>query len=198
MHFITNYSTYRDEFFTVVENVCKNGIDVVQFSWEGSDKEVLYKAQWVRDITTQYGVRMCVNNRLDIANIVQADYLHIGQNDLPIGIARAYLSKDIQIGYTITDSKQYSDLADYYGVGPIFQTTTKTTDNTPIGLDRLKEIVNGTDTPIVAIGGIDIINYGKILQAGCVDAAVVSPLYTNDQKKWLAEVNSIKDKHARQ
>jgi thiamine-phosphate diphosphorylase len=179
MHFITSYvDGHVDNLLQVVEEVARAGADVIQFSYPlGFDGHILDTALRVKEITSKYGNKLCINNRMDIANAVEADYLHIGQLDLPIDVARRYLSPCIKIGLTITKPDQMNDLADYYGVGPIFSTTTKTVANRPIGVESLKRITAATDKPVVAIGGITSDNYINMLMFGCEDAAIIGDVY---------------------
>lgn len=187
MHFITSYTdTYRDKLLETVEIVAKAGADIIQFSYEhGQDRHILDMAKKVKDITAKYGCKLCVNNRIDIANIVSADYLHIGQYDIDIETARTYLDRSIKIGLTITDEGEFHHLADYYGVGPIFQTSTKDIYNTPIGIDKLTAICKAAYKPVTAIGGITTDNCAQIFNSGAADVAVIGDIYRSSDVSAL-------------
>ena len=179
MHFLTSYTPeFRPQLLEMTERVAKAGVEVIQFSYAyGADGHILEMAQRVKEITDKYSTKLCVNNRIDIANIIGADYVHIGQRDVPIEVARRYLDREIQIGLTVTATEELNPLADYYGVGPIFKTVTQDSFNKPIGLEALRDIAEHTDKPIVAIGGITSNNYLEILNAGATDVAVIGDIY---------------------
>ena len=181
MHLITSYSPNRlPRFKEVVYDACNAGVSVVQFSFHGDDIQAYRLAEWVRKTTLDFNVLMCVNNRLDIANIVNADFLHIGQNDLPINVVRKHLDPSIKIGLTVTNVCEFNELADYYGVGPVLPTFTKNIRNDAIGFDRLGDICRQSNKPVVGIGGVDINNAKDFINSGCDDVAVIGDIYESD------------------
>jgi thiamine-phosphate pyrophosphorylase len=123
-----------------------------------------------------------VNDRIDIALAVNADGIHIGQDDMPYGVARRLLGEEKIIGVTVHTIEEAlaaeESGADYLGVSPIFSTTTKSDAGKPAGPALIKEIKAIVRIPIVAIGGITLSNEYEVVNAGadalCAISAVVS------------------------
>ena len=126
------------------------------------------------------GVPLAVNDRLDIALAVDADGLHVGQDDLPVAEARRLLGPGKFVGLSITAVDQAlrpdAEAADYLGVGPIYAQQTKADAKAPLGLDGLRRIRGLTSKPIVAIGGLTPDNSAPALAAGADGLAVVSAI----------------------
>jgi thiamine-phosphate pyrophosphorylase len=194
MHFITSYAPDRIErIYKVTESVCKAGAEVVQLSFNGQDLEFYNLALWARDITNHHGVLLCINNRVDIANAVKSDYVHLGQTDMPIHVARSLLLPSIKIGLTITNADQFSDYVDYYGVGPVFSTTTFSRPHREIGIDGVKDIIKKSNKPVVCIGGCNLENYETLLTIGAADVAVIGDIYdTKEVESRVRKYNDIK------
>ena len=126
------------------------------------------------------GAPLAINDRLDVALAVDADGLHVGQNDMPVEAARRLLGPDKFIGLSITAVDQAlrpdAAAADYLGVGPIFAQSTKPDAAAPLGLDGLRRPRSLTGKPIVAIGGLTPDNSAPVLAAGADGLAVVSAI----------------------
>jgi len=126
------------------------------------------------------GVPLAVNDRLDIALAVDADGLHVGQDDLPVAEARRLLGPGKFVGLSITTAEQVlrpdAAAADYLGVGPIYAQQTKADAAAPLGLDGLARVRALTKQPIVAIGGLTPDNSAPALAAGADGLAVVSAI----------------------
>ena len=128
------------------------------------------------------GVKIVINDRVDIALALRADGVHLGQCDLPPYAARRILGSDAIIGFS-THSLEQARLSaqmpvDYVAIGPIFATSTKQSGNRPVGIEglaRVREIL-GT-IPVVAIGGITSKNVGPVLKAGADAVAVISDIW---------------------
>ena len=135
----------------------------------------------IRKLTKEAQVTFIINDRLDLALAVDADGLHIGQDDLPITIARKLLGKDKILGLS-THSPQEAHLAedsnivDYIGVGPIFDTATKKDAGKGLGLDFLNYVSNNIKIPFVAIGGIKEHNVESVVKSGAKIVAIVSEI----------------------
>jgi thiamine-phosphate pyrophosphorylase len=117
---------------------------------------------------------------VDIALAVEADGVHLGQEDLPLGVARKIVGKNILIGVSTHDLAQATAAdhggADYIGFGPIYGTATKATGYEPRGSERLREICRAVKIPVVAIGGISEGNIVEVWRAGAQSAAMISDL----------------------
>jgi len=158
----------------------RGGADVIQLrEKEMSKKGRLTLGAKIRDLTRQEGVFFIVNDDVDLALILDADGVHLGQDDIPIRAARA-LMKDKIIGVSTHSLDQARDAvssgADYIGVGPIFETLTKKDREALVGLDLLRRIKDICPIPYVAIGGIGKDNIAAVTAAGCHRAAVISDI----------------------
>ena len=128
------------------------------------------------------GIRVIINDRVDLAKCAGADGVHLGQDDLPPEAARKLLGPDAIIGFSTHTTAQARHAAtlpiNYLAIGPVFATGTKTNPDKVVGLDglsRVREIVG--DMPLVAIGGITLENAAAVISAGADAVAVISALY---------------------
>lgn len=144
-----------------------------------SKKELLPIAQQLRKLCAENNVLFIVNDYLDLALAVDADGLHLGQDDLPVKEARRLLPIDKILGCSTTSVEQavaaQADGADYIAVGSIYPTTTKETA-TVVGLKTLRQIRKAVTLPLVAIGGINKDNAGDVMAAGASAVAVISAI----------------------
>jgi thiamine-phosphate pyrophosphorylase len=175
----------RDGFYQVVELALQNGVTLLQYrSKERSGREMLREAKLLRELTRKHDTPFIINDRLDIALAVDADGLHLGQEDLPLVVARKHLGKKI-IGVSATcyEEAQKAVLqgADYVGVGPVFPTLTKKDAKPPCGLTELQRLKSEfPQVPWVAIGGIDLNNVHEVIRAGADGAAIISAILGSD------------------
>jgi thiamine-phosphate pyrophosphorylase len=127
------------------------------------------------------GVRIIVNDRVDVALAINAAGVHLGQDDLPPEAARKLLGDDAIIGYS-THSIAQAQLAarlpiDYLAIGPIFQTTTKANPDPVVGLDGIRAVRDAIgDIPLVGIGGITAETAASVIEAGADSVALISAL----------------------
>jgi thiamine-phosphate pyrophosphorylase len=164
----------------IVEAALRAGMRVVQVrEKEGSARRALDIAVNLRELTRRYGALLLVNDRIDIAIAAGADGVHLGQEDLPVELARRLLGNDALVGLSITGADQLAARdtaeADYLGVGAIFPTGSKD-DATLTGLPLLAAARAAPSAPIVAIGGIDAGNAGLAIAAGADSVAVISAI----------------------
>ncbi len=155
----------------------KAGVKWIQYrEKEKSRREIFYEALGLRELTREYGAVLSVNDHADIAVAVDADGVHLGQDDLPLREAREVMGERI-IGISTHSLSEAVDAArggaDYIGFGPVFRTTTKNAGE-PKGLDALVEIKRHVTIPVVAIGGISIDNLRAVLDSGADAVAVAS------------------------
>jgi thiamine-phosphate pyrophosphorylase len=162
----------------VARQVVDGGAGVIQLRDKQSKKgELLLVAQKLKELCSQAGVLFIVNDYLDLALAVDADGLHIGQDDLPLHVARRELPIDRIIGCSVTTSSQatkaQNEGADYIAVGSVFPTATKK-ETIVVGMDAVRKLKRTISTPLVAIGGINESNAGEVVAAGADAVAVIS------------------------
>lgn len=161
----------------VVKEAIAGGADVIQLRDKNATaKELIKVARPIRRLTRKAKVLFIINDRLKIAKAVDADGVHLGQDDSPIKVARSILGRNKIIGLSTHSLSQAKEAqkngADYIGVGPIFATPTKP-EYKAVGLDLIKKVKSAIKIPFVAIGGIDTSNIDEILSAGANRVAVV-------------------------
>jgi thiamine-phosphate pyrophosphorylase len=175
-----------------VEEAIKGGVTMVQVREKDVSSREFYKvALEVKEITDKYKLPLIINDRIDIAQAVDASGVHLGQSDLPLKLARDILGKDKIIGISVGNVKEAkeaeTDGADYVGIGTIFFTGTKKDIKTPIGIEGLTEIVKSIGIPSVAIGGINEENAKDVLNSGTDGVAVISAILGKEDIRKAAE-----------
>ncbi|SOD93518.1 thiamine phosphate synthase [Spirosoma fluviale] len=165
----------------VVEEACRAGVRWVQLrEKELSTRAFLELGVALKRITQAYGAKLIINDRVDIALAVDADGVHVGQDDMPYQLVRSLIGPDKIIGLSINnitelEAAQGADL-DYLGIATIFPTGTKQDTSSLLGLAGLRAICQQTSLPTFAIGGINAATIQSVLQAGASGAAVVSAI----------------------
>lgn len=147
------------------------GVSMLQLREKNlTDKELLRLACQLREITYGTKTQLVINDRPDIALLCEADYLHLGQDDLPIEKVRQLTGNKIKIGlstHNIEQVKKSLDLnPDYIAFGPIFSTNSKKNPDPPTGVGLLRQVLNIANIPVVAIGGIFPENIDQVLETG--------------------------------
>jgi thiamine-phosphate pyrophosphorylase len=163
----------------LAELAIAGGADTIQFRQKtGSTREMIRLAGEMQALCRRSGVTFIVNDRLDVALAVQADGVHLGQDDFPIPLARKLLGEKAVIGGSASNLKEarkcLSEGADYVGFGPVFATTSKEDAGPAGGLELLGEVVREIRLPVVAIGGINRKNAPLVLRTGAYGLAVIS------------------------
>lgn len=167
-----------------VEKALKGGVTLLQLREKNmSTDDFINSAKEIKLLCEKYNVPLIINDNVDVAKAVNADGVHIGQNDMPAHEARKILGKNKIIGVTAKTVEQAQkaekDGADYLGSGAIFGTTTKG-DSKKMDIQTLKSITSSVNIPVVAIGGIDGDNVLQLKGTGIVGAAVVSGIFAQD------------------
>jgi thiamine-phosphate pyrophosphorylase len=146
-----------------------------------SPREFFEAARESVNLARSLGVRIIVNDRVDIAMAAGADGVHLGQDDFPPEKARQLLGPDKIIGYSTHSLRQAleADLlpVDYIAIGPVFSTSTKENPDPVIGLENIRQVKDRISKPLVAIGGITLNSAKSVIQAGADSLAVISDLY---------------------
>jgi len=187
----------------IAGQIIEGGAKVIQLRDKQSKKRgLLPVAQKLKELCSQAGVLFIINDYLDLAMAVDADGLHIGQEDLPLPVVRRELPVDKIVGCSVTTvsqaTKAQNEGADYIAVGSIFPTTTKK-EAIIVGVDILKELKQIVSTPLVAIGGINQSNIGEVVAAGADAVAVISAVLGEKDvrgavQKLVAKMDLVKGK----
>jgi len=165
----------------VVARMIEAGIRLIQYrEKEKSDRQQYEECRKIREMTIKAGVTFIVNDRVDLAMLVGADGVHLGQDDLPPGRVRELVGGKMFIGLS-THSPAQAEAAlrlgvDYIGVGPIFATNTKKDVCDPVGLEYLEFVVHNIRLPFVAIGGIKEHNIAEVYSRGARCIALVTEI----------------------
>ena len=172
---------------TIVDGAIAGGVDAVQVREKHRDAaEQLSIARALREPTADAAVALIVNDRVDVAVAANADGVHLGDEDLPVDVARAQLGEDAIIGRSVStvEGARVAERAgaDYLGVGAVFETGSKDVaeDQQAIGLELIEEIDGAVDVPFVGIGGITPERAGDVVAAGADGVAVISAITAAD------------------
>jgi len=160
----------------LTEEILSGGATVLQYrNKSGSGLEFLRNAGMIRGICRQGEVPFIVNDRVDIAMAVHADGVHLGQDDLPVPVARRLTGEGMLLGLSVSDMKEMDSVTDvdYLGVGAIFPTQTKP-EAEYSGIRFLKDVRKISDLPLVGIGGINPENIEQVIRAGADGVAIIS------------------------
>ncbi|GGI16359.1 thiamine phosphate synthase [Gottfriedia solisilvae] len=179
-----------------VEAAIKGGTTIVQLREKNCSSLDFYElALKVKEVTLKYNIPLIINDRLDIALAIKADGLHIGQEDLPITVAREIVGKDMIIGVSATTLEEallaQKQGADYVGIGSVYPTNTKL-DAKPVSLEELHVIREAISIPIVGIGGINEDNVTDLMKTKIDGVAIVSAILGKEDIKAAAENFIIK------
>jgi thiamine-phosphate pyrophosphorylase len=163
----------------LTEQAIAGGADAVQFRQKsGATREMIEAAGSMQDACKKADVNLFVNDRVDVAMAVQAEGVHLGQNDFPIPLARKLLGPEVIIGGSASNLEEARKCllegADYVGFGPVYATSSKGDAGPASGLDLLKKIVESVPLPVIAIGGITEENLPEVLKTGVHGIAVIS------------------------
>ena len=162
-------------------------------------REFFIEAQAALQVARARGVRLIINDRVDLALALGADGVHLGQEDLPPEAARGILGPGAVIGFSTHNLEQALAAArlpiDYLALGPIFPTASKENPDPPVGLDGLRRVRRAVPRlPLVAIGGITLENAGEVLAAGADGLAVIGSLLAEPErieattKDWISRL----------
>lgn len=167
-----------------VKAMIEGGIKIIQYRDKTkSIKEKVKEAREIRELCKRNGVIFIVNDHVDIAILIDADGVHIGQDDMDPSDVRKLIGDNKIIGLSTHSEEQgmkayLNPDVDYIGVGPIFPTTTK--DTAPVGLGYLEYAVKNLHLPFTAIGGIKEHNLHEIISRGAKNVCLVSDIVGAD------------------
>jgi len=169
------------------------GADTIQFRQKnGSTREMIEIARNMKELCDRAGVTFIVNDRIDIAIAVEADGVHLGQDDFPIRLARRLLGNDKIIGGSAGSLEEalkcVSEDVDYIGFGPLYPTTSKEDAGPVTGIGMLKRLLKDIHLPVIAIGGVDSGNVSEIMRLGAYGIAVISAVCCQDDPEQATRI----------
>ena len=180
----------RPDLAEFADAVLAGGVDIIQLRDKSLEaKQEIEAIEVLAEATERHGKLLAVNDRADIAHAVDADVLHLGQDDLPVPLARRIIGDEVVIGRSTHDVEQMTAAAaepgvDYFCTGPCWPTPTKPGRPAP-GLDLVR--ATRTDRPWFAIGGIDLANLAEVKAAGATRVVVVRAITDAEDPRKAAE-----------
>jgi thiamine-phosphate pyrophosphorylase len=175
----------------IVTAAVRGGATVVQLREKDcTTREFIEQALALKKFLKGHGVPLIINDRVDVAQAVKADGVHLGQTDMPLGLAKKILGESMIIGISAESLQDAieaeKDGADYLGVSPIYATPTKTDTAPALGLEGLREIRKAVRLPLVAIGGLNTKTAADVIRSGADGVAVVSAIVAADDPESAA------------
>ena len=201
-YFITDSSVSKNGILNDVEKAINAGCKVIQYREKNKNKEyMINEAKKIKKICENKDVIFLINDLIGVASAVDADGVHLGQEDESYPIARKLLGKDKIIGITVHNVEEAIEAerigADYVGLSPIFATTTKIDAGNPCGTEVIKRVREKIKIPIVAIGGITKQNVADVISTGADSAAAISAVLSGDVEKEISDFIKIINGHKR-
>jgi thiamine-phosphate pyrophosphorylase len=191
LYLITDRKQAKMPLAAAVRLALEGGVRAVQLREKDLPiREMLLLAQELRTITKEFGARLFINDRVDVARAVNADGVHLGHQSMPVQAVREVIGNDMLIGastHSIEEAKAAeSGGADFITVGPIFDTPSKSSFGPPVGLSILKELKCELGIPFYALGGIKSGNIVKVIGAGAFGAAMISAILAAEDIKKIS------------
>jgi thiamine-phosphate pyrophosphorylase len=178
--------------YLALETALKAGTKFIQLREKRLPPRMLLDtAQWVSELAKEYGAKLFINDRVDIALAVGADGVHLGQKSMPAHAVRKISKNKLLIGVSthgIEEAlKAEKDGADFITLGPVFKTLSKLKYGDPIGIDAIRKVKSGVSIPVLAIGGIKQDKVKKVIKAGADGVAVISAILAANDIKAATE-----------
>ena len=195
LYYITDSTLTRKDIFSDTQAALKAGVKIVQYREKNASSGALFEtAKKLKALCHQHDALFIMNDRLDIALAMDADGVHLGQDDLPYSAARKLAGDDFIIGISTHSPRQALEAetmgADYIGFGPVYSTSTKQGAGDARGLDELKTVISTVKIPVTAIGGIKTDRLVDITATGCKSAAIISEVVgAKDVATKVREIN---------
>lgn len=188
LYFITDSTGFsEEEFLFRIEQALKGGVTLIQLrEKERSAREYIKLAEKVHDISKKYNVPLIIDDRVDVALSVDAEGVHVGENDMPVHLTRKLMGDNKIVGATaktVARAKEACEQgADYLGVGAIYPTTTKV-KTVLTSTDTLKDICRAVPIPVNAIGGLNKDNIDILKGISIAGICVVSAIMKSENPK---------------
>ena len=192
LYFITDSTGFeKDEFLRRVRSALEGGVTIIQLREKNrTTREYIELAEAVHEITSEFGIPLIIDDRIDVMLATGAEGVHVGAEDMPVATARKLIGKDKILGATAKTveaaTKAYNDGADYLGVGAIYPTTTKV-KTILTSTETLDAITKAVPIPVNAIGGLNSTNLGVLKGINIAGVCAVSAIMKADSPKTAAE-----------
>ncbi len=197
LYVITDKKLVNGSIEEAVRRAIAGGATIVQYrEKDANTAEMIRVACRLHRITKAASIPLIINDRLDVALAVDAEGVHVGQEDMDASVARKLIGDGKLLGVSVKTVNEalraVNEGADYLGVGDIFGTTSKKDAGEPIGLKLLKKIADSVSIPVVGIGGITKANAGNVMESGADGIAVISAIIGKpDPEKEARELIEI-------
>lgn len=191
LYLVTDRGLSRLPFLEMIVKAIEGGVTVIQLREKNlSTREFIEKAIEVKKIIEGRKIPLIINDRVDVALAVQADGVHLGNDDMPVDMARKILGKDFIIGASARSVDEAIEKekmgADYIAVSPVFPTPTKSDAGPPLGLEGVREMRKALKVPLIGIGGINRENVVDVIKSGADGVAVVSAIVSSENPELSA------------
>lgn len=175
-----------------IREALRGGVKAVQLREKDMEtRDLLKLAHQMRELTNNYGTRLFINDRFDIAMAVGADGIQLTQNSIPVKAVRKVVKKKLLIGVSTHSMKEAKEAeqggADFITLGPVYKTPSKRKYGTPVGLGTLERVTRGVGIPVFAIGGIKRGKIKEVQEAGASGAALISEIFLSKNIRKKAE-----------
>lgn len=185
LYLIADPGLLQKDIISSVRRSIDGGVKAVQLRGKNLPARELFKlGERLRLLTADYSVKLFINDRIDVAMILGADGIHLGQNGLPVGIVRKILGDSLIIGVSTHSLKEAKDAelegANFITFGPIFATPSKLVYGPPVGLKRLVNVTDRIKIPVFAIGGIKMDRIQDVMKKGANGVAVISAILNSE------------------
>jgi len=177
-YLVTNSTLSKTNIFSDVENAINAGCQIVQYREKNkATKDMIAEAERIKQICKDKAIFL-IDDRVDVALAVDADGVHLGQNDIYVQTTRKILGSDKIIGLTVHNVAEalnaVSQGVNYIGLAPIFATDTKDDVSSPCGIEMISKVSSEVNLPIVAVGGINRNNVGEVIKKGADSVVSIS------------------------
>ncbi len=197
LYLITDRKQIKQPLSDAARLALKGGVRAIQLREKDLPvRELLALAREMRALTREFGARLFINDRLDVAMIVDADGVHLGHDSMPVDAARKVAGSRLMIGASTHNLEEARAAeqggADFITYGPVYETSSKVNFGAPVGVESLRAAVSGVSIPIFGLGGIKSGNAGQVIGTGVAGIALISEIFSaQDIERKAQEVSDL-------
>jgi len=186
---ILKNETQESALIRLVTDFANNGLDVFQLRCKDFSKNEFYKiAEKIGSNLINTKCKFCINDDVDVTIMLKekVNILHLGQDDMHPTEAKKMIGDNISLGLSITDISQIykiPEIVDYIGVGPVYETASKSDASKPMGISTVRNIIDKVKIPVVAIGGLQLKNIPQLKEIGVSGFAIISAIFGEKDPK---------------